>query len=515
MNNIYKKFMPVLGLMGMLLFVGCDSVESELKTPLYKTGLADNVTQTSKLKDQFPRQYDSYRKNDESTIMTEYKGSVPFRKNDNVNGLPKGYRYAQPYLKNLWLGYPFSYEYNEARGHTYALEDLVHIDRINRYDPNGLGNLPSTCWNCKTPKIEEWVAEHGDAFWKMDANHFRGKIDLKDESISCGTCHNTSDMAIELYSVPLKDWLERSGQNWAKISRNEQRSLACAQCHVEYYFTHPDNGVAAKPVFPWDKGFDPEQIYEYYNNHGPKNGPFTDFVHAASGVKIIKVQHPEYETWINGTHGAAGVSCADCHMPYEKMDGKKASSHQWTSPLKDPKLTACRQCHSDKSPEYLKERVLDTQNKTFKQLLKAQEASVRSHEAVRLANNYIGEKNADYEKLMVQARELVRKGQFFWDYVSAENSIGFHNPTKALNTLMNSLEYSNDATSLAILATNGGILNDISGDINEIVPPILEHSRALQQDPNHLNTHPWLKLLPVLPKNEIQWDGEKRLGAAK
>ena len=96
---------------------------------------------------------------------------------------------------------------------------------------------------------------------------------------------------------------------------------------MEYYFTYPDNGVAAKPVFPWDKGFDPEQMYEYYNNHGPKSCPFTDFVHAASGVKNIKVQHPEYEAWINGIYGAAGVSCADCHMSYEKMEGKKASSH--------------------------------------------------------------------------------------------------------------------------------------------------------------------------------------------
>lgn len=507
--------MPVVGLMALLLFVGCDSTESELKTPLYKTGLADDVTETSKLKDQFPRQYASYRKNDESTVMTEYKGSVPYRKNDNVNGLPKGFKHSQPYLKNLWLGYPFMYEYNEARGHTHALHDLVYIDRLNRYNTDGLANLPSTCWNCKTPKVEEWVAEYGDDFWKMDASKFRDKIDLEDESISCGTCHDTADMTMDLYSVPLKDWLDRSGQNFDELSRNDQRSLACAQCHVEYYFTHPDNGVAAKPAFPWDNGFDPEEIYEYYDTHGPKNGQFVDFVHAASGVKIIKVQHPEYETWINGTHGSAGVSCADCHMPYEKMEGKKASSHWWTSPLKDPNMNACRQCHYDKAPEYLKERVIDTQEKTFAQLLKAQDASVRAHEAVRLANNYTGEKNVDYESLMEQSRELVRKGQFFWDYVSAEGSVGFHNPTKALSTLMSSLEYSNDAANLALLATNGGILNAISGNIQEIVPPILEHSRELQQDQEHLDTNPWLKLLPLLPKTDIQWDGAKRLDASK
>lgn len=33
---------------------------------------------------------------------------------------------------------------------------------------------------------------------------------------------------------------------------------------------------------------------------------------------------------------------------------------------------------------------------------------------------------------------MVRKGQLFWDYVSAENSVGFHNPAKTLDTLMTS-----------------------------------------------------------------------------
>ena len=63
-------------------------------------------------------------------------------------------------------------------------------------------------------------------------------------------------------------------------------------------------------------------IRDSYKSHGPKqadgsSGPFTDWVHAASKVPMIKMQHPEYETFIDGTHGAAGVSCADCHMPYQ------------------------------------------------------------------------------------------------------------------------------------------------------------------------------------------------------
>ncbi len=503
----------VCGLFALLLVGGCDNTSTELQTPTFTSGLKKDEIANSAFKDPFPRQYASFEKNNEASVMTEYKGSVHYRKNDDFSPLPKGYKHAQPYLKNLWFGYPFSYEYNEARGHTYAIEDLVNIDRINRYSEKG--GLPATCWNCKTPKMMEWVEKEGDAFWSQDANVYRDKLDAHDHTIGCANCHNPENMELRLYSVPLKDWLVRSGKDPENLSRNEMRSLVCAQCHVEYYFTHKDNGPAAKPVFPWDEGFGPENMYEYYKKHGAKNGPFVDFVHAASKAPIVKMQHPEYETWIDGPHGAAGVSCADCHMSYERIDGKKISSHWWTAPLKDPNLTACRQCHSDKSPEYLRERVLYTQERTFAQLLKAQEVSVKAHEAVRLAASYTGELNPNYEELLTQAREMVRKGQLFWDYVSAENSVGFHNPAKALSTLMSSMEYSQKAVDLASEATQFGISQALAGDIKTIVPPIKELSRKLQQDAEFLQQHPWTKLLPVLPEADLVWDGQKRVSQSK
>ncbi len=522
MNSGILRRAWLLGVgLSLLLAGGCNDVSTELKAPVYKTSIKKDSTRISDFQKDFPLQYASYRKNDESSVMTEYKGSINFRKNDGTNPLPKGFKHAQPYLKNLWLGYPFMYEYNEARGHTLAIKDFLEIDRINRYGEKGV--LPATCWNCKTPKMMNWVAEYGDKFWSKDVNTFRTKqaIDEMDETIGCANCHDPQSMELRPYSEPLKDWLKRSGQDWSKLSRNEKRTLVCAQCHVEYYFTHKDNGPAARPVFPWDKGFDPENMYEFYKGQGPKDAagnqtPFFDWVHAASGVKMIKMQHPDYETFVNGPHGAAGVACADCHMPYQRVDGKKVSSHWMTSPLKDPELRACRQCHADKTADYLRSRVIYTQEKTFAQLLKAQEDSVRAHEAVRLANAHIaakGEVAPDCEALMTQARELVRKGQLFWDYVSAENSVGFHNPAKALDTLMTSSRCSLEAVALAEQATKYAIAPALAGDIKTIVPPILEHSRKLQQDPEHLATNPWLKILPVLPKADRVWDNQDMISA--
>ena len=162
----------LLGLgLSLVLAGGCNDVSTDLKAPTYNTSIKQDSTRISDFQKDFPLQYASYMKNNESQVMTEYKGSVNFRKNDDVNPLPKGWKHAQPYLKNLWLGYPFMYEYNEARGHTYAIKDFLEIDRINRYAEKG--GLPATCWNCKTPKMMNWVDEYGDKFWSKDVNIFR------------------------------------------------------------------------------------------------------------------------------------------------------------------------------------------------------------------------------------------------------------------------------------------------------------------------------------------------------
>lgn len=509
-----------------MLAAGCSDAQEPL-TPTYKTNLDKKEIRNSAFQTQFPKQYKTYEGNNETTVMTEYKGSVPFRKNDNKNELPKGYKHAQPYLKNLWLGYPFSFEYNEARGHTYAIHDILEIDRIDRYSEGG--GLPATCWNCKTPAIPKWVEQHGDdKFWSMPFNKFRTKdqIDPKDHVIGCANCHNPETMELVITSFPLAEALERQGKDWRKASRNEMRSLVCAQCHVEYYFQEAKHGINKKPVFPWDngseerpRGMDPDQVYEYYNSHGAETqkgfeDKFADWTHPVSKTPMIKVQHPEFETWYDGPHGAAGVACADCHMPYTRSEGKKKfSSHTWTSPLKSPDgiTLTCGQCHADKSPEYLKERVVYTQKKTFENLLAAQALSVKAHEAVRLANEWTGERNPAYDKLVINAKEMVRKGQFYWDFLSAENSVGFHNPAKAMDLATKSMQYSQEAINYAMQATNHGIGKSLEGNITDLVPPILEWTREMQMKPENLQKHVWTKYLKPLPDVPRMWDGQNKL----
>lgn len=502
----------LVAIITLLVAVGCTSNIPTTSTPKYNTGLDAKETSSLEYAKHFPLHYESFLRNDEMS-MTEYGGNVPHSKSNGTDALPNGYKHAQPYLKNLWLGYPFMYEYNNARGHTYAIDDILEIDRVNRYGEQGV--LPSTCYNCKTTMIPTYLERYGDAFWSMNFNDLREEQEPGMHSIGCALCHEPNTMELRIQSVPLNEALLRQGIDWREAPKNDMRSYVCAQCHVEYYFEAKDVGVAAKPHFPWDNGYHARDIYEFYSDGNPGvdgfKGQFADWTHAVSGTPMIKVQHPEFETWIDGTHGAAGVTCADCHMPYVRIDGKKKiSAHQWTSPLKTVEQS-CLQCHGDKDAGWAKERVEYTQEKTWSQLNIAQEYSVRAHEAVRLAAEFTGEKHADYDKLLAEAREYVREGQLYWDYVSAENSAGFHNPSKALETLALSQQASNNAVEAAKKATNYAISDKLDGDIKKIVPPIKEHSRKLQQSQEHLDSHVWLQYLPLLPEADLMWDGTKKL----
>ncbi|MBE0597211.1 MAG: ammonia-forming cytochrome c nitrite reductase subunit c552 [Desulfuromonadales bacterium] len=458
-------------------------------------------------------QYQLYLKNSDDTKMTEFGGSVPHDKHDAVHPLPQGYKHAQPYLKNLWLGYPFSYEYKRARGHSYALDDVFHIDRVDRYSEKA--GLPATCLNCKVVTIPDLVKEKGDAFWSSNFHDLRQTHNSKEHAIGCANCHDPENkMKLVITSIPLDEALKRQGKDWREASRDEMRSLVCAQCHVEYHFETKDHGVAAKPHFPWDLGMNPDQIYDYYANGQPKRdgfqGAFADWTHAVSKTPMVKAQHPEYEMYSDSVHAAAGVSCADCHMPRVKQSKNVTiSSHQWTSPLKSEESmqAACLGCHTDKTPDWLRKRVEFHQTSVWKQLLIAQEKSVRAHEAVRQAAEFKGVN----EKSLAEAREMLRKGQWFWDYVSAENSVGFHNPTKAMDTLASSQQYSDEATQLAIRATGYAIAPKLDLPIGQLVTPIMNHSRKLQQSQAHLDSHPWLKYLPKLPEADLVWDGNQRL----
>lgn len=376
----------------------------------------------------YPLQYDSYMKNANiSPSPTGYGGSSKVQKSEQM-----------PELTANFKGMPFSVDYTEDRGHFYAMEDIRETKRIG---PKSMG----ACITCKTPYLEKFYQESGWGYAKQPLSQLMDQVPSHG-SISCANCHDPETMNLRVINPAFIEAMQRKGIDVTKASREDMRSYVCGQCHAEYYF-EPNT---FRVVFPWDKGMKAGDMYDYYADI--PNGFTQDWQHPDSKAAMLKTQHPDFETWSTGTHGKAGVACADCHMPYMRQDGQKYSSHWMTSPLKNLDA-ACGTCHTQGSA-WLLDRVKTTQDYTFEVLHTAGQNVARAHEVI---NKAAMAANVDQAEL-AKARELLRKAQWYWDFVAAENSMGFHNPDQSLNTAAQANELARQAIDAANRAAGSGTL---------------------------------------------------------
>jgi nitrite reductase (cytochrome c-552) len=222
-------------------------------------------------------------------------------------------------------------------------------------------------------------------------------------------------------------------------SRQEMRSFVCGQCHVEYY-------CATKETlfFPWNNGLKVEQIEKTYDDHNfPDGTEFFDFEHGETGARVYKAQHPEFELWSQGVHARSGVACADCHMPYERQGAMKVSSHWVRSPLLNIN-NACQTCHNVSEDE-LREKVQTIQSRTESQLKRAAAAMTDMLDAIREA-----EAAGATAQQLAPIFELQKKAAWRLDFISSENSMGFHADQEAVRVLAESIDYSRQAQATAL-----------------------------------------------------------------
>ena len=318
--------------------------------------------------------------------------------------------------------------------------------RVDRAAPTDLQGAPTTA-----PTTQQALAAHagiGDA-----------------HPVSCVDCHDPDNMQLRVTRpgfvrgiqalaasdapVPHLPSIER----WRQGNRNqpydpnrdatrqEMRSFACGQCHVEYYF----RGDSKVVTYPWHNGLRAEQIEAYYDE--PKNFPngqaFNDWKHGETGAGVIKAQHPEFEMWSQGVHARAGVSCADCHMPYYRQGAMKISDHWVRSPLLMVNRS-CQTCHSVPEQE-LAARVETIQGRTHHLMSKAAAALTDMLDAIRSAKAA----GATPEQL-APAHALQRQAQWRLDFVSSENSMGFHADQETARVLGESIDFARQAQVAAL-----------------------------------------------------------------
>jgi len=367
----------------------------------------------------FPMQYDSFMQTATNYGATAYGGSEPYSKLDRT-----------PAMKRLWAGYAFSVDHNEERGHQFALQDQLDTERIV------IKEQPAACANCHAAEAPQLIEEMGwEEFNHTPYNEIKSQLHT---GTSCADCHDPETMELRITRRAFIDAMTKRGVDVTQASRQEMRSYVCQQCHVEYYFAG-DNKVL---TFPWEKGLTIDDIDAYYTEVG-----FTDWVHAETGGGMLKAQHPETELYSTGLHAASGVACADCHMPYVREGSVKVSDHWLRSPLVNIN-GSCQTCHNYSEAE-LEARIDTIQNRTAELLRQSEEALLETIDAIVAAK----EAGATEEEL-AEIYALHRSAQLRWDFISSENSTGFHSPQEAARVLADSIDMARQAQIAAIELLN-------------------------------------------------------------
>lgn len=395
----------------------------------------------------YPRQYDGYQRTVD-TERTRHGGSEAFQRLDE-----------DPVWREIFAGYAFGVDYREDRGHAYMLSDQDITERIK------VVKQPGACLHCHSAVLPAYQSVGVGAGVPNDAAHRQEAIlkgfelvsampytqarTLVDHPISCGDCHDPDTMQLRvtrpgfLYGIralaqseeplphlpSIERWRTEGKKGEYEVNtmatRQEMRSFVCGQCHVEYYF----KGDGKLVTYPWAKGLNVEEIEAYYDE-----AEFKDWQHKLSGALVLKAQHPEFEMWSQGIHARSGVACADCHMPYQREGAIKVSDHHVRSPLLNV-ANACQTCHNFPEEE-MRARAEAIQDRTLALMDRAEEA------VVALIHDLQKAQEADIPaEQLAAAQALQRKAQWRLDYVSAENSMGFHAPQESARILGEAIDY--------------------------------------------------------------------------
>jgi nitrite reductase (cytochrome c-552) len=383
----------------------------------------------------WPFEYDSYLKTALPTT-TKYGGRGP---GASDAGPAEQKLDREPWLKRIFAGYAFSLDYRDRRGHAFALFDQEQTKRVTQKQQ------PGACLQCHASNLALYrFAGKGDVmkgFEVISGMPYQDARNMKDDKgqplvqhpIACADCHDSKTMALRvtrpgflngIKALKAKEGIADYDPN-RDTSRQEMRSFVCGQCHVEYYFKGPGKVV----TYPWANGLRVEEIEAYYDAEG-----FSDWTHAETGNKVLKAQHPEFEVWSQGVHARAGVACADCHMPYERVGALKVSDHWVRSPLLNINR-ACQTCHAVSEGE-LAGRVLAIQDRHYALLQRAAKATTDMLDAIVAA-----QKSGSSEADLKNAAALHRKAQWRLDFVAAENSMGFHAPQEMARILGEAIDF--------------------------------------------------------------------------
>ena len=347
----------------------------------------------------------------------------------------KHYLELNPYKRVLFEGFGFALEYNSPRAHRFS---MYSTDETGRYPFRARAN----CFACKSANYPAVAEAMGIEFY---ATPFEELRELMTQPVSCFNCHGNEPGEPRVMHAYMHTAFPDIGQ----VS---PASAACAQCHIEYHF---DN-VTWEVVIPATDGLNsmyPTDVLWYFNNVAKMacgELAFADYVNPRSGVRQIKVQHPEFETVYSrgAIHNsrnpmtAMAFSCADCHMPDAvSEEGVEYRSHHFTSPTSNPNLVAntCSACHADVIAE-----IEAIQAEYYPAV-----HGLGNHLADLMERLVLAVQSEEFdEETLNEIRYTFRNAQFMWDWAVSENSNGVHNSRLIFATIEYGWEYAREVEAL-------------------------------------------------------------------
>ncbi len=420
------------------------------------------------------------------------------------------FKSRSPLFDKLMMPHSFTKEHAEPRSHVFMLVDHLIVDRAygGRFRLKDWGKissageaeksawslltdrepetseqkifLPQTaaaanpvCLQCKTQDhILNW-AYMGDKNQRARWDRTSNVVDLVRElhhPANCYICHDPHSAQPRVVRDAIINTIVDRGEGTYPYDRNKSRetsvkkvmfrdfraigllnrpdsNILCAQCHVEYNCNpghNPETGEyigmddRRANLFSWVSVFD-------YNDKMAKHR-FKDFRHAVTGASLSKIQHPDAEVFWNSRHERAGAECRDCHMPRVEKEGKAFTWHGQRS-ARYMKKDTCLKCHPYWTEKEAGYQVDAIQNYIKGKLTKAEFWLGQFIDTFQKAKD-----NNVPEDTLKEARKIHDTAHTLWEWWTAENSEGFHNPEAARESLtlsitesQNGIEFLNNA----------------------------------------------------------------------
>lgn len=357
-----------------------------------------------------------------------------------------------------------------------VLKDNYPDNNVQKaHKPGTAAAANAVCWSCKSTDVMMDWAYLGDKVEGAQFSRSSNPVDVVrkvNHAINCNFCHDPhtaqprvvrdalidavtrddksvpnvySDVAAHPTKLDVKDVGVRGFTRKVAYMDKADSNLMCAQCHVEYICNPGFDAKTGAKIgfdsrltnhFPFVNA---DEIEQYYDKIG-----FRDFKHNLTGAALVKMQHPDTETYFGSTHDKAGATCATCHMPKVKDEktGKMYTVHWATSPRHYMQET-CLTCHKDKTAEQMN-KAIDAMKGHYDG--KVREAEARMNDMFNAFELAIA--SGVDEKTLDEARKLHSSAHINWEYWTAVNGAYFHNPEEAQRSLAKSAKAASDATAL-------------------------------------------------------------------